>query len=86
VRQRDGRTNGLHLSLGCAAWPGARDVFNNARTNFDELSRMVAKSALLRGLVSGMVQGAECNPVEGLVLGAVTNAPLGRFTRITLTS
>src|SRR5262249_55834185 len=40
-------------------------------------------SALLRGLVSGMVQGAECNPVGGLVLGAVTNAPLGRFTRIT---
>jgi hypothetical protein len=36
--------------------------------------------------VSGMVQRAECNPVEGLVLGAATNAPLGRFTRITATS
>ena len=43
---------------------------------------MVAKSALLRGLVSGMVQGAECNPVEALFLGAVTNAPLGRFTKV----
>jgi TolB-like protein len=33
-----------------------------------------------------LVKGAECNPVEGLILGAVTNAPLGRLTRITPTS
>jgi len=46
------------------------------------LSRIV----VVEGLVSGMVQGAECNLVEGLVLGTVTNAPLGRFTRITATS
>ena len=61
------------------------DVLNNAPILMN-LSRMVAKSALLRGLVSGRVQDAQCNPVEGLVLGAVTNAPLGRFTRITPTS
>ena len=36
ARRRDRRTKGLHLSLGCAAWPGARDVLNNARTNFNE--------------------------------------------------
>jgi hypothetical protein len=36
---------------------GPPDVLNNARTNLMNLSRMVAKSALLRGLVPGMVQG-----------------------------
>ena len=36
ARRRDRRTKGLHLSLGCAAWPGARDVLSNARTNFNE--------------------------------------------------
>ena len=47
ARRRDRRTKGLHLSLGCAAWPGARDVLNNSPILMN-LSRMVAKSALLR--------------------------------------
>src|SRR5262245_16736760 len=86
ARRRDRRTKGLHLSLGCAAWPGARDVLNKARTHFNEPVSDGGEVRLVEGLVSGMVQGAECNPGEGLVLGAVTNAPLGRFTRITPTS
>src|SRR6185436_1118306 len=32
----DRRTKGLHLSLGCAARPGARDVLKNAITNLDK--------------------------------------------------
>ena len=83
ARRCDRRTKDIHLSLGCAAWPGARDVLSNARTNFNEPLSDGCEVRLVEGLVSGMVQGAECNPVGGLVLGAVTNAPLGRFTRIT---
>jgi hypothetical protein len=40
----------------------------------------------MAALVSRMAQGAECNPVEGRVLGAATNAPLGGSTRIAPTS
>ena len=83
ARRRDRRTKGLHLSLGCAAWPMCSITHVSILMN---LSRMAGEVRLVEGLVSGMVQGAECNPVEGFFLGAVTNAPLGRFTRITPTS
>ena len=86
ARRRDKRTKGLHLSLEAAMRGRVRVMCSITRAPIlMNLSRMVAKSALLRGLVSGMVKGAECNPVEGLVLGAVTNAPLGRLTHITPT-
>ena len=83
ARRRDRRTKGLHLSLGCAAWPGPPGVPNNARTNFNEPLSDGGEVRLVEGI--GIWNGAarECHPVDGLVLGAVTNAPLGRFTRIT---
>ena len=48
ARRGDRRSKGLHLSPGCAAWPRARDVLNNARTNFSESLSDSAKPALSR--------------------------------------
>src|SRR5262249_17037003 len=55
-RRGDNGTKDLLLPLGCAAWPGARDVLNNARTNFNEPLSDGGEARLVEGI--GVRNGA----------------------------
>ena len=85
-RRRDRQTRASPVSrLRCVV--GARDVLNNARTNFNELFSDGGEVRLVARLLDCILRPAPFQiPISSLVLGAVTNAPLGRFTRIAPTS